>query len=76
MTVGGYSKVECNLIEEKEKAKDSESSGLNFVALLCLYLSAETEKNHKFLDVIGCHNRDLNTAHPGYETTRNAFPLQ
>jgi len=65
-----------NLIEEKGKVKDSEGSGLNLVLLLCWYLPSETEKYHEFIEVIGRPNRDLNTAHPGYETTRNAFPLQ
>jgi hypothetical protein len=64
------------LFEEKGKVKDSESSGLNFEVLLCLYLPAETEKYQEFIEVIGRPNRDLNTAHPDYETTRNAFPLQ
>jgi len=64
------------LVEEKGKVKDSEGSGLNFVALLCWYLPAETEKYLEFIEVIGRPNRDLNTAHHGYETTRNTFPLR
>jgi hypothetical protein len=64
------------LIEAKGKVKDSEGNGLNLVVLLCWLLPAETEKYHKFMEVNGRLNRDLNTVHLGYETTRNTFPLR
>jgi len=64
------------LIEEKGKVKDSEGSGLNFILLPCCSLPAEPEKYHEFIEFIGRPSRGLNTAHPGYETTFNALPLQ
>jgi len=53
-----------NLIEEKGKVKDSESSGLSFFVFLCWYLPPDTEKYQKFIEAIGRRNRDLNTPIP------------